>query len=157
MATAVTSNKLAGQMALKLFDHDPGSASAIVVSTDGGTTKNYLAMSNFQVFGLLVMNSVSTSASGPTLTEILAATDSTGTNATVVLTSGAVASITVGDNIFLEVTADQIEEVGRAAGFAFTHVTGRITTSNSGDECVVLMGRFFPRFPASGLTVNNIT
>ena len=63
----------------------------------------------------------------------------------------------MGDNIFVECTVDQINEVGKAAGYNFTHVTGRITCSNSGDECVVLMARFNPRFPQSGLTANNIT
>lgn len=157
MATAVTTNKVASTMALKLFDHDPNASSAVVVSTDGGTTKNYLAMRDYEHFALLVMNSVSTSASGPTLVEIVAAESSTGTNATVIVTSGTVASVTVGDNILVECSADQINEVGKAAGYNFTHVTGRITCSNSGDECVVLMGRFKPKFPQSGLTANNIT
>ena len=157
MATAVTSNKIFANCALKLFDHDPGSASAIVVSGNGGTTKNYLSMKNYENFVLVVMNSLSTAASGPTLVEILAAEDSSGTNATVIVTSGTVASVTVGDNVVVECTADQIKEVGAAGGYNFTHVTGRITCSNSGDECVVLMGRFTPRFPASGLTANNIT
>lgn len=157
MASAVTTNKIATRMALKLYDHDPGATSAVVVSTDGGTTKNYLAMGLYENFGLLVMNSVVGSASGPTLVEIIAATDSSGTNATAVVTSGTVASITLGDNIWVECSAEQINEVGRAAGYAFTHVTGRITCSNSGDECVVLMGRFNPKFPQNALTLNNIT
>lgn len=157
MATAVTSNHIASNLALKLYDHDPGGTGAVVVSGDGGTTKNYLAMAGYEYFFIEVMNSVSTSASGPTLVEIVAAESSTGTNVTAVLTSGAITSITVGDNVFLEVTAAQIKEVGVAAGYAFTHVTGRITCSNSGDECVVLMGRANPKWPQSGLTANNIT
>lgn len=156
-ATAVTSNKIFANAALKLFDHDPGASTAVVVSGDGGTTKNYLAMRDYQNFAVVAMNSVSTSASGPTLVEILAATDSSGTSATVIVTSGTVASITVGDNITVECTSEQINEVGRAASLAFTHVTARITCSNSGDECVVMMGRFNSKFPASGLTANNIT
>ncbi len=157
MATAVTSAKISPNMALKLYDHDPGASTAIVVSADGGTTKNYLSVVGYEGFGLLVMNSVSTSSSGPTLVEIIAAESSTGTNATAILTSGTIASVTVGDNIWLEVTASQINEVGTAAGYHFTHCTGRITCSNSGDECVVGQFRFGPRFPASGLTANNIT
>ncbi len=153
MATAVTSSKIFANASLKLYDHDPGGTTPIVVSGDGGTTKNYLAMRDYRNFAVVVMNSVVGSASGPTLVEILAATDSAGTNATAVVTSGAVASVTVGDNIVVECTDDQIKEVLAAA----THVTARITCSNSGDECVVLMGRFGPRFPQSGLTANNIT
>lgn len=153
MATAVTSNKIFSNAALKLYDHDPGGTSATVVSGDGGTTKNYLPMANYQNFAVVVMNSVSASASGPTLVEIIAASDSTGTGAAAVVTSGTVASVTVGDNVVVECTADQIKEVLSSA----THVTARITCSNAGDECVVLMGRFNPRFPQSGLTANSIT
>ncbi len=157
MASAVTSNKIFGNMALKLFDHDPGTTAATIVSGDGGTTKNYLPMSNYGNFAVVAMNSVVGSSSGPTLVEIVAATDSSGTNITAIVASATVASVTVGDNVTVECTAEQIEEVGRASSLAFTHVTGRITCSNSGDECVVLMGRFNPRFPVSGLTLNNIT
>lgn len=157
MATAVTASKIFANCSLKLYDHDPGASSAVVVSGDGGTTKNYLAMRDYENFAVVVMNSVSTSSSGPTLVEIIAAESATGTNATAVVTSGTVASVTVGDNIVVECTAAQIKEVGVAAGYNFTHVTARITCSNSGDECVVLMGRFNSKFPASGLTANSIT
>ena len=157
MATAVTSQKIASRMSLKLYDHDPGANTAVVVSGDGGTTKNYLAMAGYENFGLLVMNSVSASSSGPTLVEIVAATDSTGTNVTAILTSGTIASVTVGDNIWLEVTATQINEVGKAASLNFTHVTGRITCSKAGDECVVGQFRFNARHPQLNLTTNNIT
>lgn len=157
MATAVTSQKIASREALKLYDHDPGGTGAVVVSGDGGTTKNYLPMEGYEVFGLLVMNSVSASSSGPTLVEIVAAEDSTGTNVTAVLTSGTIASTHVGDNVWLEVTAAQIKEVGAAAGYNFTHVTGRITCSNAGDECVVGQFRFNPKWPTKDLTLTAIT
>lgn len=152
MATAVTSQKIGSTMSLKLYDHDPGATTAVVVSGDGGTTKNYLPMANFEWFFIEVMNSVSAASSGPTLVEIIAAEDSTGTNATAILTSGTIASTAVGDNVFLEVTAAQIKEVAAANSKNFTHVTGRITCSNAGDECVVLMGRGSPRFPQNALT-----
>ena len=157
MATGVTSNKIFSNHAIKLFDHDPGASSAVVVSGDGGTTKNYLSCFGYENFSVDAMNSVSTSSSGPTLVEIIAATDSSGTNATAIITSGTVASVTVGDNIHVECTAEQINEVGKAASLNFTHFTGRITCSNSGDECVVLLGRWNSKAPASGLTANNIT
>jgi hypothetical protein len=157
MASAVTTNQVFGRTSLKLYDHDPGANTAVVVSGDGGTTKNYLPMLNYGNFVLVAMNSVSTSSSGPTLVDIVAATDSSGTNKTIIVSSGTVASVTVGDNVCVECSAEQIEEVGRAAGLAFTHVTGQITCSNSGDECVVLMGRFNAKSKQSALTANNIT
>ena len=155
--SGVTIEKIFAEAAIKNFDHDPGANTAVVVSGDGGTTKNYLPMAGYSNFVLDVMNSVSTSNSGPTLVEIVAAEDSTGTNATVIVSSGTVASGTVGDNILVECTAEQINEVGKAAGYKFTHVTGRITCSNAGDECVVGMHRFNPRHPQHALSANNIT
>ncbi len=157
MASAVTVKKIFPRMALKLFDHDPGTTAATIVSGDGGTTKNYLAMGQYENFAIVAMNSVVGSASGPTLVEIVAATDSSGTNITAIVASATVASVTVGDNVTVECSAEQINEVGKAASLNFTHVTGRITCSNSGDECVVLMGRFNPKYPQDALTLNNIT
>lgn len=152
MATAVTSNKVASNCSLKLYDHDPGGTSATVVSTDGGTTKNYLAMKEYGNFAVLAMTSVSASSSGITKVEILGATDSSGTNATVIVDSGTVAADALQDQVFVECTAEQINEVGKAAGYNFSHVTARLTCSNAGDEAVVLMARFNPRYPQSGLT-----
>lgn len=158
MATAVTSQKIFGEASIKNYDHDPGATTAIVVSGDGGTTKNYVSMVGWENFVLDVMNSVSTSSSGPTTVSIVAAEDSTGTNKTIVLTTTpGTPSTHVGDNIVLEVTAAQIKEVGDAGGFKFTHVTGEITCSNAGDECVVGQHRFRPKFPQKDLTANNIT
>lgn len=152
MASAVTTDKLFSRMSLRSYDHDPGSTSAVVVSSDGGTTKNYLDMTGYSDFAVICMTSVSTSSSGPTLVEILAADDTAGTNATVVVTSGTVASTHVGDNVCVQCTAAQMKEVLATARYA----TARITCSNAGDECVVMMGRFNPRAPQSGLTSNLI-
>ena len=157
MASAVTAQKIASRHSLKNYDHDPGSTSAVVVSGDGGTTKNYLDMRDYENFILVVMNSVSASSSGPTLVEIVAAEDSTGTNATLIVSSGTVASVTVGDNIVLECTAAQIKEIGAANSLNLRYVTGRITCSNAGDECVVLQGRFNSKHETASLSTNNIT
>ena len=156
MASAVTVNRQTSRMSLKLYDHDPGGTGAVVVSGDGGTTKNWLDLRDYGGFLVLAMTSVSASSSGPTLVEILAAEDSAGTNAQVVVTSGTVASTHVGDNVVVECSAEQVREVAVATGYNLRYVTGRVTCSNAGDECVVLMGRFDPRFGASGLTGNSI-
>lgn len=157
MATAVTTNRVAANLAVKVYKHNPDTTAATVVSIDAGTTKNYVPMLNYSNFWLGVMNHLCTSASGPTLIEIVAATDSSGTNITVILASSTLACVTQGDFAQIEVSAEQIEEVGRAAGFAFTHVTGRITTSNSGDEQGVCFIRYGAKSAASGLTANSIT
>lgn len=156
MASAVTVQKVFSNAKLRSYDHDPGGTGAVVVSGDGGTTKNYLDMSGYENFAVVAMTSVSTSSSGPTLVEILAATDTAGTNAQVIVSSGTVASTHVGDNVCVECSADQVREVGAAAGYNLQYVTGRITCSNAGDECVVMMGLFNPKAPAQNLTSNLI-
>ncbi len=157
MATGVTTQKLFANAIIKSYDHDPGASSAVVVSGDGGTTKNYVDMRDYQEFCMIVFNSVSTSSSGPTLVEIVGATDTSGTGITVILAHAATTSTHVGDNIVLSVTAEQIKEVGVAAGLALRYLTGRITCSNSGDECVVTFIRHNPRWATKDLTADAIT
>lgn len=157
MASAVTSQKLFGRMAAISYDHDPGATTAIITSPDGGTTKRYVAMENYELFAGLCMTSVSASSSGATLVDIVAAEDSSGTNVTTVVSSGTVAADAVGDFVAVECTAAQIKEVGDAGGFTFTHVGVRITCSNAGDECVVTYIRANPRFPTKDLTANAIS
>ena len=156
--SAVSVEQIFANASIKNYDHDPNATAATVVSGDGGTTKNYLAMAGYESFVLDVMNSVSTSSSGPTTVSIVAATDSSGTNKTIIVTTTpSTPSTHVGDNIVLECNAAQIAEVGKALSLNFTHVTGEITCSNSGDECVVGQHRFKPKAPATGLTANNVT
>ena len=155
MASAVTSQKLFSANAIITYDHDPGSASALITSPDGGTTKRYVPLANFELFAGYVMATIATG--GPTLVDIVAATDSAGTNVTTVVSSGTVAADAVGDFVAVECTAAQVKEVGDAAGFAFTHVGIRITCGNSADECAVTYHRSGPRFPQASLTANAIS
>lgn len=157
MASAVTAQKLFANLAMITYDHDPGTASALITSPDGGTTKRYVAMAGYENFAGLVMTSVSASSSGPTLVDIVAATDSSGTNVTTVVSSGTVAADAVGDFVAVECTAAQVKEVGDAAGYAFTHVGVRITCSNSGDECAVTYVRGGPKWAGLNLTTNAIS
>lgn len=153
MATAVTSQKLASQLAVISYDHDPGTTAATITSPDGGTTKRYVPLTNYEYFGVAAMTSVSASSSGITKVEIVAASDSSGTGLTVVVDSGTVAADAVGDFVWVECTAAQVKECLATA----THVGARITCSNSGDEAVVTYVRGGPRWPSADLTANVIS
>lgn len=155
MASAVTTSKLFANTAMITYDHDPGSTSAMITSPDGGTTKRYVAMKDYEVFAGLVM--VTVAAGGPTLVDIVAAEDSSGTNVTTVVSSGAVVADAVGDFVAVECTAAQVKEVGDAAGYTFTHVGVRITCAAAGDECAVTYIRAYPKYPQSALTANAIS
>lgn len=156
MASAVTSQKIASTHAILSYDHDPGATSAQIVTPDGGTTKRLVPLALYEWFGVACMTSVSASSSGATLVDIVAATDSAGTNATTVVSSGAVVADAVGDFVFVECTAAQVKEQGDSDGRVYTHVGARITCSNSGDECVVTYIRANPKFAALNLTANVI-
>lgn len=156
MATAVTSNKIASNLAILSYDHDPGGTSATITSPDGGTTKRVVALALYELFGVAAMTSVSASSSGITLLEIVGCTDSSGSNPTQIVSSGAVVADAVGDFVFVECTAAQVKECGDAAGLTLTHVAARLTCSNAGDEAVVTYIRGNSKFPQSGLTANVI-
>lgn len=151
MATAVTSQKLAARHSIETLPHVPGSASATVVTPDSGTTKQWRAIALYEMFGVGAANAVLT-GNGITKIEIVAATDSTGSNTTVILDSGTLSGTAVGNGGFLECTAEQIREVGVASNLAFTHVAGRITVANSSDKCAVTYIRSGPKFPQLNLT-----
>lgn len=155
MASAVTTSKLFANMAMITYDHDPGSTAAMITSPDGATTKRYLAIRDYEYFGGLSMSTIATG--GPTLVDIVAAEDAAGTNATTIVSSGTVAADAVGDFVAVECTAEQIREVGAAAGYTFTHFGVRLTCANSGDECAVTYIRGGAKFPQSALTANAIS
>lgn len=154
MASAVTTAKFNAKNAAITYDHDPGTTNALITSPDGGTTKRYVPMRDYEGFVGLVMATIATG--GPTLVEIVGATDADGTNATAIVSSGTVAADAVGDFVAVECTAEQIREVGAAAGYNFTHVGVRITCANSADECAVTYIRTGAKYPHSGLTANAI-
>lgn len=155
MASSVTTARFGSRVAAITYDHDPGTASALITSPDGGTTKRYVAMKDYEGFAGLVMATIATG--GPTLVDIVGATDSAGTNVTTIVSSGTVAADAVGDVVFIECSAEQINEVGKAAGYNFTHAGIRITCANSADECAVTYIRFGARYPQSGLSANAIS
>ena len=154
MATAVTTVDLFANAAIAMWDHDPGDTAAQITSPDGGTTKRYVAMADYEAFAGIVMATIATT--GPTLVDIVAAEDSSGTNVTTVVTSGTVAAAAIGDHVVVECSAAQVKEVGDAGGFTFTHVGVRITLGSGGDEAAVTYIRHRPRFPQDALTANSI-
>ncbi len=155
MATAVTSQKIASTHAIESYDHDPGATTAVVTSADGGTTPKWVAMRDFAGFAVIAKPTV-VAANGITLLEIVGATDSSGTNVTVVLAHAATITDALTEYVFLEVTAEQVNEVGRAAGYAFTHVAARLTMATNTDEACVTYIRWPARRAYKDLTATNV-
>lgn len=132
MATPQDAQKIGSRIKLEMWDHDPDATTA-TVCTGGG----YVALRDFTKFAVAAMSSALT-GNGITLLEIVAAEDSSGSNATQIKTSGTIAADAVGDWAFLEVQSEQIRQEGVDNSYDFTHVAARITVANAADEAVVV-------------------
>lgn len=154
MASAVAVEKLRSMLSVNLYDHDPGTASALMVSPDGGTTLRVGDLGKFRRFMVNAMASL-LAGSGITKLEIVASDSSDmSTNLTVVKDSGTVAADAVGDQVVLECSADELAQLSTDGGISpgLRYVAGRITMQNSGDEAVVCYILAEPTFAYGQLT-----
>jgi hypothetical protein len=158
MASAAVINKLFANATVEMFDHDPGTVNPLITSPDGGTTKRYRDMTNFEQFACEVMTTViGGGGGGVTGVEIVATEDAAGTGLMTVVDSGLVQADAVGDFVALECSAAQVKEVGDAAGRRLIYIGVRVTCGHAGDEACVMYHRWQPRFAASGLTATTIS
>ncbi|GAG08495.1 unnamed protein product, partial [marine sediment metagenome] len=136
MASPQASQKYFAQDNIQMWDHDPGTTAATVITPDTPTNARWVDMRDYSQFGLLVMSSTLTGA-GMTLVEIVANTASDGSGTTVVITtSGAVVADAVGDYVVLECSQEQLAQEGSDNSVALRYVAGRVTVANNADECV---------------------
>lgn len=137
MPSAVAEQHIRANNLIQMWDHDPGATSALITTPDGGTTDRMVDMRDYEQFAVAVMTTV-LGGNGVTKVEIVAATDSAGTNATAIKDSGTVAADAMGDWVCLECSADEVRYAGDAAGLALRYVGARITCHHAGDEAVVV-------------------
>jgi len=150
--------KLFGNTKILMFDHDPGGTSATVVTPDGGTTKQFVDMQEFEGFAVAAMPSTLTGA-GITLLEIVGNTLLDGSGTTVqITTSGAVVGDAVGDLIVQECSVDMLKKEGLDQGTPvdLRFAGGRLTMANAADEAVVTYIQYGARYPQKDLTANVI-
>lgn len=149
MATVQTGERIASRNKIKMYDFDPNSASATAVA--------WVDMRDYGAFGVMAMASALTGA-GVTAFSIQASAADSGTNP-VTIRSHAVGSApdAVGDQLFLEVSAEEVNGVGKLAGKDLRYVSAVLTLANSADENVVTYILSEPRFAASGLTADVVS
>lgn len=138
MASNVAEQHIRSRYLFQVWDHDPDTASAIVVTPDAGTTDRYVDGRDLERFAVIAIQTVIGSSSGITKLEIVAASDQAGTDLTVIKDSGTVDADALCDWLIEECSMDEVRHAGDAAGVALRYVAGRITQSNSGDEAVVV-------------------
>jgi hypothetical protein len=155
MASPTATDRIRSRFFLALYDHDPGAATAIIVSPDGGTTKRTMDMRDYDEVAVVAMSSTR-AGNGITKLEIVASDSADmSTNVTVIKDSGTVAADAVGDYVVEECTAAEVAQEGSDAGADLRYVAGRLTCENAADEAVVL---YFgcPKRPRLDLTADTI-
>lgn len=74
----------------------------------------------------------------------------------VIRTHATVAPDAVGDSLWLEISAAQMNQIGRAADKALRYVSAKIHSNHAADDHFVTYVRGFGQFPRSGLTADVI-
>lgn len=152
MASPQASDKWLTRNKLQIWDHDPGSTSATVITPDGGTTERWADMRDFSGFVCAAMSST-LNGNGITKLEIVANDESDGSGTDVVIKdSGTVAADAVGDWVVLECTVEELAQEGADNSVDLRYVAGRITVADAADEAVVVYIRTEPRWAYDALT-----
>jgi hypothetical protein len=143
MASIQASEHIASRNAIQLYDFDPDATTA----TDVG----WVDLSGFSGFLAGLFHSVGT---GNVTSFILQASASSDGSSPVTVKSHAIGTQpdAVGDQIFLECTANEIA----ALGTHLRYVNAKIALGTSTDECVVVYVRSAGRFAADALTTDVI-
>jgi hypothetical protein len=155
MASSLAVSKFLSKNYVEVWDHDPDTASAIVVTPDGGTTDKYIDMKGYGVFTVLVIQTV-LSGTGVTKVEIVAADDTTGTNLTVIRDSGAITLNALAEWWAGECTAAEIKQLSEESGYNLRYVSVRTTQNGAGDESIVVFIASQPTFAYSDLTADGV-
>lgn len=151
MASAVDTQKLASRAARYMYDHDPADST---VATDVA----WVDLRDYENFLVMVMASALTGL-GVTAFKILAnaASDGSGTDYEIKAHAVGSAPDAVGDFLVLECSAEEIAQIGAAAGVNLRYVSANLTCANAADEAVVYYERANPRFAYADLTADHVS
>jgi hypothetical protein len=138
MASQNATQHIRSKYLFQVWDHDPDTASAIVVTPDGGTTDRYVDGNTIERFAAIAIQTVIGSSSGITKLEIVAASDTAGTDIAVIKDSGTVDADALADWVMQECTMEEVAQIASDNGTNLRYVAARVTSSNSGDEAIVV-------------------
>lgn len=151
MASAVSTQKIASELYVRSWDHDPGATSAIIASPDGGTTKRYMDLKDYSHV-MVVAKPTVVGGGGTTKLEIVASATTDFASVTVVKDSGTVAADALDDQVVQECSAEEVVHLGDT----LRYVAARLTNATNTDEvAVTYIG--IPRRPAANTTATTIT
>lgn len=151
---AYTRESISSRQFVRMVEFDPDSGSATAVTLNPADSENYLALSANGApkrYMFVIMKSVGTG--GITTATVNAATAADGTNATEVKQITPTTCDAVGDQVIVEVDADQIRNALSTA----THLGLVIDLVTATDECVVTVIGTNGQNQYDGLTSNYIS
>ena len=156
MVTAVETEKLFANMSIESFIHMPANAATEQSVKAGTTTATWRSLRDFEGFAVIAVQSVK-AGNGMIELSIYAAEDDTPTNATEIKTTGVIAADAIGDYAVLEVSAEDIAQIGAAAGLKLTHVCAYIDCHHDDDEVAVTYIRYGAKRAYTGMTATTIS
>ena len=151
MASSVATDRLACRRKMLMYYHKPADAATEQSVKAGTTTATWTAMKGYGSFQAAAMTALLT-GTGLTELSIYAAEDSSGTNATEIKTSGAIAADAIGDWAMQECTAEELQQIGKPLGYDFTHVCAYVDCNHNDDEVAVVYVLDDPMFKYDALT-----
>ena len=156
MVTAVATEKLFANQKIESFIHMPADAATEQSVKAGATATTWKAMRDYEGFAVIAVQGV-LGGTGMIELSIYAAEDASATNATEIKTTGAILANAIGDYAVLEVSAEDIQQIGKAAGYDFTHVVAYIDSQHNDDEQGVTYIRHGCKHCQTGLTATTIS
>lgn len=156
MASSVATDKFACNNKVEMFHHAPADAATEQSVKQGATTTTWKDLRDYDGFFVMAMTGLLV-GNGMIELSIYAAEDASGTNATEIKTTGAVAADAVGDYVYVECSAEEIAHVGEAAGYDLRYVAGYIDCHHNDDEIEVVYIRTGAKRAADGLTAAYIS
>jgi len=151
MASAVATDKIATRNKILMYNHAPAAAATEQSIKAGATTTTWQAFRDYEAFGVGACVSV-LGGNGMIELSIYAATDSSGSDATEIKTSGVIAADALGDWAFQECSAEEVVQLGEAAGYDFTHIVGYVDCHHADDEVTAVYILTAPTRAADALT-----
>jgi hypothetical protein len=149
MASPQARDKFLANQAMQMYDFDPDGTDPVDVA--------WVDMQNYRTFVVGLFRSVGTGSVAAF--KILANPNSDGSGTDVEVKAHALGSApdAVGDQIWLECSAEEIMQEANDAGVAnCRYVSASIDLATGTDECVVLYIRAHPRFAYDNLTADVI-
>jgi hypothetical protein len=151
MASAVATDRLSVRRKMLMFYHAPADAATEQSVKAGDTVLTWQAFKGYGSFQVAAMTAL-LGGNGMIELSIYAAESAAGANATEIKTSGVIAADAVGDWAMQECTAEEVNHVGKAAGYDFTHIVAYVDCHHNNDEVAVVYILDEPQFKYDGLT-----